>query len=109
MQPVAYPGHDALLGAEVAGYRLEDRIGEGSIGIVYRGRKEGGETAAIKVVRPELAGDQRYALTVISEARAVSSIGHNGIVSILDLGLLSDGRPFVVMELIEGRSLEEQL
>jgi serine/threonine protein kinase len=106
---VAYPGHDALLGAEVAGYRLEDRIGEGSIGIVYRGRKEGGETAAIKVVRPELAGDQRYAMTVIAEARAVSSIGHNGIVSIFDLGLLADGRPFVVMELIEGRSLEEQL
>jgi serine/threonine-protein kinase len=101
---------DALLGAEVAGYRLEDRIGEGSIGIVYRGRKEGsGETAAIKVVRPELAGDSRYAMTVISEARAVSSIGHNGIVSILDLGLLGDGRPFVVMELIEGRSLEDEL
>jgi serine/threonine protein kinase len=101
---------DVLLGTEVAGYRLESRIGEGSIGIVYRGVKEGtSETAAIKVVRPELAGDTRYAMTVISEARAVSSIGHAGIVSILDLGLLPDGRPFVVMELIEGHTLEDEL
>jgi serine/threonine protein kinase len=106
---VAPYAQDALIGSEVAGYRLEDRIGEGSIGIVYRGVKEGGERAAVKVVRQELAHDSRYAMTVIAEARAVSSIGHNGIVHILDLGLLSDQRPFVVMELIDGRSLEDEL
>lgn len=100
---------DPLIGQLVGGYTLEHRIGEGAIGIVYAGRKADGHTAAIKVVRPELAHDSRYAMTVISEARAVSTIGHPGIVNIFDLGLLSDGRPFLVMELVDGHSLEELL
>ncbi|MBL8956590.1 MAG: serine/threonine protein kinase, partial [Myxococcaceae bacterium] len=100
---------DPMIGQEVGGYRLEHRIGEGAIGIVYAGRKETGKVAAVKVVRPELAGDQRYAMTVIAEARAVSTIGHPGIVQIFDLGLLSDGRPFLIMELIDGQSLEDLL
>lgn len=100
---------DPLIGQTVGGYTLEHRIGEGAIGIVYAGRKPGGQIAAVKVVRPELAGDSRYAMTVISEARAVSTIGHPGIVHIFDLGLLSDGRPFLVMELVDGHSLEELL
>ncbi len=106
---MATPTQDALLGAEVLGYTLEERIGEGSVGIVYRGVKPGTEAVAIKVVRPELAHDSRYALTVIAEARAVSSIGHAGIVGILDLGLLADGRPFLVMELVNGPTLEDVL
>ncbi|MBK7863829.1 MAG: serine/threonine protein kinase [Archangiaceae bacterium] len=100
---------DSMLGQAVGGYTLEHRIGEGAIGIVYAGRKPDGATAAIKVVRPELAHDPRYALTVIAEARAVSTIGHPNIVGIFDLGLLADGRPYVVMELIDGASLEELL
>jgi serine/threonine-protein kinase len=98
-----------MLGQTVGGYTLEHRIGEGAIGIVYAGRNSDGSAAAVKVVRPELAGDSRYALTVIAEARAVSTIGHPGIVSIFDLGLLDDGRPYVVMELVDGQSLEELL
>ena len=100
---------DPLIGQRVGGYTLEHRIGEGAIGIVYSGRKADGHVAAVTVVRPELAGDSRYAMTVISEARAVSTIGHPGIVNIFDLGLLSDGRPFLVMELVDGHSLEELL
>jgi serine/threonine protein kinase len=98
-----------MIGQQVGGYTLEHRIGEGAIGIVYQGRKPDGAVAAVKVVRPELAGDQRYAMTVIAEARAVSTIGHPGIVNIFDLGLLSDGRPFLVMELVDGHSLEDLL
>ena len=107
--PAPAPRVDPMIGQVVGGYTLEHRIGEGAIGIVYQGRKPDGGVAAVKVVRPELAGDQRYAMTVISEARAVSTIGHPGIVSIFDLGLLSDGRPFLVMELVDGHSLEDLL
>jgi serine/threonine-protein kinase len=91
---VATLAHDELIGAEVAGYRVDDRLGEGAIGIVYRAHNETtGAQAAIKVVRPELAGDTRYAMTVIDEARAVSSIGHAGIVSISISGCSATGAP----------------
>jgi serine/threonine-protein kinase len=67
-----------------------------------------GNKVAIKVlVRhcPEVPGVARQ---LVEEARAASRIGHPGIVEVLSLGQLPDGRPFMVMELLEGETLEQR-
>src|ERR1700679_480220 len=88
------------LGAVLAGkYRIEKLLGQGGMGAVYLAENTDiGRKGAIKVLRPEMA-DKPEALTRFKqEARNAASIGHPGIVEIMDLGTLPDGGAYIVME-----------
>ena len=98
--------------AFVAGrYLLRKRIGAGAAGEIWSAEDPRiGRRVAVKFLRiPEgLTPDQRseWEGRFLLEARAAGRLSHPGIVPVYDVGTASDGRPFIVMELVEGRSLD---
>lgn len=101
----------SLEGQLVGGrFRIESLIGEGGMGEVYMGRHEPfGEAVAVKVIKKEHAHDERMAARFRREARSASRVQHRNVVGIFDMGQLDDGRMYLVMEYIQGRSLVEIL
>lgn len=99
------PGDLALEGK----YVLERRLGEGGMGVVYKAHHKFLKTTrAIKIIRPELVGnDSTSATRFHQEAMAAAAIGHPNIISVPDFGFLENKIPFIVMEFIEGISLQD--
>ncbi|CAM4381977.1 serine/threonine-protein kinase [Corallococcus exiguus] len=98
---------DPLLSSQIGDFTVEERIGEGGMGVVYRATHSLiGKQAAIKVLRAELVSPRVHERLLV-EARAVNAIRHPGIIDIFGFGKLPDGRPYIVMELLEGRPLSE--
>ena len=101
---------DALIGTSIGDFVVRHRIGHGGMGIVYAGEQPViGKRVAIKVIRPEYAGDRLQMERLLAEARAVNAIGHRGIIDIFNFGQIADGRHYVVMEHLDGRSLDLEL
>src|SRR5262244_2256424 len=99
-------GDDPLLGEMVGSYRLTKLLGEGGMGRVYRGIHAGiGARVAVKVLNAEWARNREIVERFFAEARAVNVVRNEGIVNILDLNYLPDGRPFIVMEYLDGQPL----
>ena len=97
----------SLVGLKLGEYDVISQLGAGGMGIVYRGvQPQIGKTVAIKVLKPEIAAGTDSVQALLAEARAVNSIRHPGIVDIFSFGTTPDGRPYVVMELLEGESLD---
>ncbi len=102
---------DPLVGATLGDYRVLEPLAHGGMGALYRGEQPIiGRPVAIKVLLPEAAvfdptSDQR----MLAEARAANAVRHPNIIDIFSFGTLPDGRPYMVMELLEGRSLADEL
>ncbi|HEX4566281.1 MAG TPA: serine/threonine-protein kinase [Vicinamibacterales bacterium] len=91
-------------------YEIVGPIAEGGMGAVFRARRRLlGDDVALKIVRSEFARDQEARERFLRESRACAQLRHPNIVSILDYNLDADGRPFLVMELLNGRSLRQEL
>ena len=90
-------------------YRLVARVGEGGMAIVWRAVDERlGRPVAIKVLREQFASDAELVERFRREAQAAASLSHPNVVQIFDVGR-DGGRPFIVMELVDGLSLKELL
>jgi tRNA A-37 threonylcarbamoyl transferase component Bud32 len=101
---------DLAPGTILGDWRVEHRIGAGGMGTVYSAvHRIIGKRAAIKVVRTELCTSPLTGERFVQEARVVNQIGHPNIVDIFHIGTLEDGRPFLVMELLLGRTLAERM
>jgi serine/threonine-protein kinase len=97
---------DALLGTEIGRYRLARMIGEGGMGQVYLAVQPAiGSRVAIKILSDQCARNPELLERFFAEAKAVNLIRHEHIVSVMDLAQLPDGRPYIVMEFIEGFTL----
>lgn len=98
------PGNVALDGK----YVLERRLGEGGMGIVYKAHHKFLKTTrAIKTIKLDLIGnDASFVKRFHQEAMAAAAIGHPNIIAVLDYGLLEEKIPYIVMEFVEGVSLE---
>ncbi|MFF4512407.1 serine/threonine-protein kinase [Streptomyces mirabilis] len=95
-------------------YTLAERIGGGAMGDVWRADDTVLERrVAVKILRPELLDDARFAKRFRREALILASLDHPGIVDVHDYGenALGDGSrvAYIVMELVEGRPLDEFL
>lgn len=90
-------------------YEVLGVLGGGGMGWVYRARhKQLSSLRAIKVIRPDLTADANMEQLFVREARALMQINHDAVVHCHDL-LSEEGRVYLVMELVEGPSLEEVL
>ena len=99
-----------MIGQVVGNYQIAGAIGEGGMGAVYLGQHTMlGRRAAIKILLPEYSRDQDMVRRFFNEARAANAIRHPGIVEIHDFGFHSDGRAFIVMEFLEGESLQKRI
>ncbi len=91
-------------------YRVDRRLGRGGMGTVY----EAADTAlerrvAVKVVRDDLVGSPEAAERFRREARAAAAFAHANVVTVHDFGLAAGNRAFLVMELLDGATLREEL
>jgi serine/threonine protein kinase len=101
---------DLPAGTMVGEYRIDEKIGEGGMGQVYRGLQPLiGKKIAIKVLAAEYSQTPIIVQRLIEEARAVNQIRHPNIIDIFSFGALPDGRPYFVMEFLEGESFEAAL
>jgi serine/threonine-protein kinase len=91
-------------GSDFAGYRIERAIGAGGMGEVYEARGDGGARVALKVLLPELGGEERLLRRFEREARLARSLSHRHFVPVLHSGT-SEGRPFLVMPYVDGPDL----
>src|SRR5258708_3959172 len=81
--------HDPIIGLTLGEYRVEERIGVGGMGIVYRAVQPLiGKSVAVKVLRPEFASDPVVVARLLEEARAVNAVGHRGIIDVFGFGKL---------------------
>src|SRR4051812_2946769 len=93
---------DMLPGAKAGPWIVERELGRGGMGSVYAVTHEGiGKRAALKVMHRRLTTSSS-AERIIQEARVVNQVGHPNIVDIFETGALPDGRPYIVMERLEG-------
>ncbi len=100
---------DPNLGMELAGFRIEGRIGRGGMGVVYRARDiQLDRAVALKILPPELAQNDGFRKRFIRESRLASSIDHPHIVPIYRAGE-HDGLLFIVMRYVEGSDLKTVL
>jgi eukaryotic-like serine/threonine-protein kinase len=96
-------------GTRLGPYRIEQPLGAGGMGEVYRAADTRlDRTVAIKVLPDHLAGDREFRERFEREARAVSSLNHPHICTLYDVGQ-QDGADFLVMEYLEGETLAARL
>ena len=90
-------------------YQLEHRIAKGGMGVVYKARHIFLKTAhAIKIILPDLVGDDPSLATRFrQEAMAAAAIHHQNIIAVTDYGVINGTMPFIVMEHIQGKSLQD--
>jgi serine/threonine-protein kinase len=100
-----------MLGRVIAGrYRLEVRIGEGGMGVVYRARHVLiDRIVAVKLIRPDLRGETHLRAWMLREARAANRVDHAHIIDIHDIGETEEGELYLVMEYLVGQSLSSEL
>ena len=90
-------------------YRVDAEIGEGAMGIVYRGRHVRlDRDVAIKVLRSDVHHSDSV-LRFVNEARLASSLKHQNLVDVMDCGTLDEGSAYYVMELLRGETLSAML
>jgi len=102
---------DPMIGKVVAGrYRLEARLGEGGMGVVYRARHVLIErVVALKLIRPDLRGETHLRAWMLREARAANRVDHAHIIDIHDIGETEEGELYLVMEYLVGTPLSAEL
>jgi serine/threonine protein kinase len=93
---------------QIPGFQIIDLLGQGAMSNVFRGTREG-RPYAIKMMRTDRRNhDVDAALRFRREAAAIARLDHPGLVKVVEVGE-SQGQPFLVMELVEGESLERRL
>jgi formylglycine-generating enzyme required for sulfatase activity len=90
-------------------YQLEKRLGQGGMGVVFKARHIFLKTQhAIKIILPDLVGnDPNLTTRFRQEALAAAAIRHQNIIAVTDFGVVRGTMPFLVMEFVEGRSLQD--
>jgi YVTN family beta-propeller protein len=108
-EPRAISQAEVQMGAEFLGYRIEEQIGHGGMGIVYQAydlRLK--RTVALKLVTPELALDERFRERFARETELAISLEHPNVVPIHDAGDVA-GRLYLAMRLVAGTDLRKLL
>ena len=102
-------GIELSAGDEFAGYRIEQRLGRGGMGVLYLALEPGLERrVALKLIAPEAAADEVFAKRFAEESRIAASIEHPNVVPIYAAGEEA-GVPFIAMRYVAGADLAKRL
>jgi YVTN family beta-propeller protein len=97
------------VGTQIAGYRLEELVGRGGMGVVYRAHDVALErSVALKLLSPSLAEDRDFRERFLVESRLAASLEHPNVVPIHDAGE-ADGQLYLAMRYVEGTDLKRLL
>ncbi|MBX9626725.1 MAG: serine/threonine protein kinase [Gemmataceae bacterium] len=106
----ATPPHPPAVLPAVPGYELREEVGRGGMGVVYRARDLAfGRDVAVKLLQDRFPADGVAARRFADEARITGQLQHPGIPAAYQTGVLHDGRPFLAMKIIKGRTLDQLL
>src|SRR5512140_2506386 len=98
-----------LTGSSLGRFRVLSPLGRGGMGVVYRAEDEAlRREVALKVLPPSATGDEERRRRLLREARAAAAVNHPNIATIYEVGE-ADGRIYIAMELVQGRSLGQIL
>jgi len=96
-------------GSRIAGYRLEEQIGQGGMAVVFRARDERlGRLVALKILAPALAADEEFRQRFIRESRAAAAVDDPHIIPVFEAGE-ADGVLFIVMRYVPGSDVRTLL
>jgi serine/threonine protein kinase len=90
-------------------FRAARAIGAGSTSEVFEARDPLGEVRAVKVLRGTIARSSDAALRLMQEGRALAALDHPNLVKVSEVGSTADGRPYFVMERLEGETLRDRI
>ena len=91
-------------------YQLLEVMGQGGLAVVFKASQiDVGRIVALKILRPDHEHDKEFKERFVKEAKALSSLSHEGIVTIYHMGFSTEGFPFIAMEMLQGRSLRSLL
>jgi len=94
---------------EIPGYQLLEKLGKGSMGIVYKGRQIAVDRiVAVKILLDALAQNKEFIKRFDREAKIAAKLSHNNIVNAIDAGEVN-GYHFFVMEYVEGQNIKDEL
>ncbi len=98
-----------MLGQRFSHYVIEDKLGEGGMGVVYRARDEKLQRdVALKFLGTLPTGSSASHERILEEARAISALNHPNICTVYEVGE-TDGQPYIAMEFVEGRPLTMEI
>jgi serine/threonine-protein kinase len=98
-----------LLGQKIPGYQLQEKLGQGSMGTVFKARQLSmNRLVAIKVLQPRLAANPEFLERFTQEARLAARLSSNNIVQAIDVGSAGNLHYFV-MEYVEGTTIRQEL
>jgi Tol biopolymer transport system component/serine/threonine protein kinase len=101
--------HRSLAGQVLGSYQIAGRIGSGGMGEVYLAQDlRLSRRVAVKIIAPEIAQDASWRARFAQEAKAASALNHPNIITVYDVGT-EDGRDFLVMEYVDGPTLEQAI
>src|SRR5215210_4253564 len=89
-------------------YVVDEQLGEGGMGIVFRAIREDGAVVALKVIKPGLVADEHTARRFAREARAAAEVAHPHLIDVVEAGDV-DGTGFLAMRYVPGRSLDDRI
>src|SRR3989442_14389900 len=100
---------DLRIGSELLGYRIEELIGRGGMGVVYRTYDPRlKRNVALKLVAPELSGEERFRERFLVETELAASLEHPNVIPIHDAGEV-DGQLYLAMRFVDGSDLKTLL
>jgi serine/threonine-protein kinase len=99
----------AMVGQQIPGYQLLEKLGQGSHGVVYKAKQLSMDRlVAVKVLHPKYGANAALLARLTREARVAAKLSHNNIVQAIDVGSAGPLHYFV-MELVEGKTIRDEL
>lgn len=91
-------------------YEIECEVGRGARGVIFKARKNtSGRIVAVKVLAEDMLNDESAFERFESEAKTASTLKHDNIINVFDFGVSDEGFAYLVMEFLEGESLQQTL